>query len=154
MASTVTDALERLRQLKSMDGKGGMVARGSSSEDVAPGAPGPVGSVAPTKPDRGSGTVTIIEGRDLGRPASLSGETNLSYLPVRAPVMDMETATAAAAQLLRALGLDLDNEHLVDTPTRMVKGLVELLTPTEFKPTSFSNPGATGTCQGIEANGS
>jgi len=68
--------------------------------------------------------------------------------------MDMETATAAAAQLLRALGLDLDNEHLVDTPTRMVKGLVELLTPTEFKPTSFSNPGATGTCQGIEANGS
>jgi len=67
----------------------------------------------------------------------------LAPVPVRAvpdtPVRDLEAAQAAAADLLRALGLRLDSESLRDTPRRMVQALAELLTPREFNVTTFPN---------------
>ena len=45
----------------------------------------------------------------------------------------------AVAELLAALGRDVDDEHLVDTPRRVAAGLAELLTPVEFSMTTFPN---------------
>lgn len=59
---------------------------------------------------------------------------------VSSPV-DLEGATAAAAQLLFALGLDIDSEHRRDTPARMARALGEMLKPPSFEPTSFDNAG-------------
>jgi GTP cyclohydrolase I len=53
--------------------------------------------------------------------------------------IDPVAAEEAAADLLRALGLDLDNESLIDTPRRMAKAFVEMTTPHEFEFTTFPN---------------
>src|SRR5688572_25812780 len=45
----------------------------------------------------------------------------------------------AVAELLAALGRDIDDEHLVDTPRRVAAGLAELLTPVDFAMTTFPN---------------
>jgi GTP cyclohydrolase I len=45
----------------------------------------------------------------------------------------------AVADLLEALGRDLDDEHLADTPRRVAAGFAELLTPVEFTMTTFPN---------------
>ena len=45
----------------------------------------------------------------------------------------------AVAELLAALGRDVDDEHLADTPRRVAAGLAELLTPVEFAMTTFPN---------------
>ena len=45
------------------------------------------------------------------------------------------TAQSAAADLLEALGLQVDDE----TPGRMVRAFQELLTPRPFRPTTFPN---------------
>ena len=55
--------------------------------------------------------------------------------------VDREAAQLAAADLLRALGADLESEGLRDTPRRMVQAYVELLTPQPFQPTTFPNEG-------------
>ncbi len=55
--------------------------------------------------------------------------------------VDREAAQRAAADLLEALGADLDSEGLRDTPRRMVQAYVELLTPQPFRPTTFPNEG-------------
>src|SRR6476660_550165 len=55
--------------------------------------------------------------------------------------VDREAAQRAAADLLRALGADLESEGLRDTPRRMVQAYVELLTPQPFRPTTFPNEG-------------
>jgi GTP cyclohydrolase I len=55
--------------------------------------------------------------------------------------VDREAAQRAAADLLRALGANLDSEGLRDTPRRMVQAYVELLTPQPFRPTTFPNEG-------------
>jgi GTP cyclohydrolase I len=52
---------------------------------------------------------------------------------------DLAAAEEAAADLLRALGLRVDSENLRDTPRRMAQAYAELLTPREFKVTSFPN---------------
>lgn len=52
---------------------------------------------------------------------------------------DLAAAERAAADLLRALGLDLSREGLAETPRRMVESYAELLTPREFRPTTFPN---------------
>lgn len=54
-------------------------------------------------------------------------------------VVDLDAAEAAAADLLAALGLDLTQESLVDTPRRMARALHELMAPEEFELTSFAN---------------
>ncbi len=53
--------------------------------------------------------------------------------------VDIDAAEAAAAQLLEALGADLGDEGLRDTPRRMANSLAELLTPLPFEATTFPN---------------
>jgi GTP cyclohydrolase I len=52
---------------------------------------------------------------------------------------DPEAAEAAAAGLLTALGFDLQQPDLVDTPRRMAHALLEMTTPPEFELTTFDN---------------
>ncbi len=53
--------------------------------------------------------------------------------------IDLERARRAARELLLAVGADLDDEGLRDTPRRVAEVYAELLTPTEFEPTTFPN---------------
>ncbi len=53
--------------------------------------------------------------------------------------IDRPAAQRAAADLLAALGADLDSEGLRETPRRMVDAYVELLTPQPFRATTFPN---------------
>jgi GTP cyclohydrolase I len=53
--------------------------------------------------------------------------------------IDHAAARRAAADLLRALGADLDSPGLADTPRRMAEAYAELLTPLPFEPTTFPN---------------
>ena len=55
------------------------------------------------------------------------------------PTIDLDAAECAAADLLRALGADLDHEGLRDTPRRVAKAYAELLTPKPFNLTTFPN---------------
>jgi GTP cyclohydrolase I len=55
--------------------------------------------------------------------------------------VDRKAAERAAADLLAALGADLDREGLTETPRRMVDAYVELLTPQPFRATTFANEG-------------
>lgn len=55
--------------------------------------------------------------------------------------VDRAAAERAAADLLRALGADLESEGLRETPRRMVAAYEELLTPHPFSPTTFLNEG-------------
>ncbi|HKN93653.1 MAG TPA: GTP cyclohydrolase I FolE [Thermoleophilaceae bacterium] len=55
------------------------------------------------------------------------------------PTIDLDAAEAAAADLLVALGADLEHEGLRDTPRRVAKAYAELLTPKPFNPTTFPN---------------
>jgi GTP cyclohydrolase IA len=59
-----------------------------------------------------------------------------------ARALDREAAERAAAELLAALGADLEDEGLRDTPRRMVEAYAELLTPQPFRPTTFPNEGS------------
>ena len=54
---------------------------------------------------------------------------------------DLDAAERAAADLLTALGADLSDESLRDTPRRMAAMYRELLTPAPFRPTTFPNDG-------------
>jgi GTP cyclohydrolase IA len=58
----------------------------------------------------------------------------------RAPV-DVPAAERAAHELLTALGVDLTDESVRDTPRRIVRMYDELLTPRPFNPTTFPNDG-------------
>jgi GTP cyclohydrolase I len=53
--------------------------------------------------------------------------------------IDADAAQEAAADLLRALGADLGEEGLRETPRRMVHAYAELLTPQPFRATTFPN---------------
>jgi GTP cyclohydrolase I len=53
--------------------------------------------------------------------------------------IDLEDAEDAAARLLVALGADLDDPGLRDTPRRIARAYAELLTPVPFNPTTFPN---------------
>jgi GTP cyclohydrolase IA len=55
------------------------------------------------------------------------------------PSVDVVAATAAARDLLVALGADLDAPGLEDTPARVAAAYAELLTPRPFKLTTFPN---------------
>jgi GTP cyclohydrolase I len=55
------------------------------------------------------------------------------------PEPDPTAAEEAAAELLTALGLDLADENLVDTPRRMAQALLEMTTAPEFDLTTFPN---------------
>ena len=53
--------------------------------------------------------------------------------------IDTQAAERAAADLLAALGADLTDEGLRDTPRRMAAAYAEMLTPRPFRPTTFPN---------------
>jgi GTP cyclohydrolase I len=57
----------------------------------------------------------------------------------RQPRVDAEAAERAAAALLTALGLDLTDEGLVETPRRMARALLEMTRVPEFDLTTFPN---------------
>lgn len=67
------------------------------------------------------------------RPAALTA------LPSAAPRVDLPAAEAAARDLLGALGADLSQEGLRDTPRRVAAAYAELLTPEPFNLTTFAN---------------
>ena len=68
----------------------------------------------------------------------MSAEPHLHVVRDGATI-DIEAAEAAAADLLAALGADLEDEGLKDTPRRVAQAYAELLTPKPFKLTTFPN---------------
>jgi GTP cyclohydrolase IA len=62
-------------------------------------------------------------------------------VPALRPAIDRAAAERAAADLLRALGTDLDDPGIRDTPRRMADAYAELLTPVPFNLTTFPNDG-------------
>src|SRR5215475_7263122 len=56
----------------------------------------------------------------------------------RRPI-DVRAVEVAARELLTTLGVDLDDETLQETPERMARAYVELLTPEPFTATTFPN---------------
>jgi GTP cyclohydrolase I len=73
-----------------------------------------------------------------GTTAALTGVHRWRPRVTRPPV-DPAAAERAAADLLTALGLDLGDENLADTPRRMAQSLLELTSPSEFELTTFPN---------------
>jgi GTP cyclohydrolase I len=59
-----------------------------------------------------------------------------------APEIDLARATAAVRELLTALGIDLAEESVAQTPERVARMYGELLTPRPFAVTTFPNDGA------------
>ncbi len=57
----------------------------------------------------------------------------------RARHIDLEAAAEAARALLLALGTDLEDAGVADTPRRVAASLAELLTPVPFVATTFPN---------------
>ena len=74
------------------------------------------------------------------RPKRLDGAPGLSLVsgPDRNG-MDPTAAEEAIADLLTALGQDLDDPELRDTPRRVAEVLAEMLTPAPFSLTTFPN---------------
>ena len=64
--------------------------------------------------------------------------TAISLAPAQA-VPDRAAAERAVADLLVALGVDLDDPHLAETPRRVATALAEAITPEPFAPTTFPN---------------
>ncbi len=75
-----------------------------------------------------------------GNGAHAPTRTLVTAKPDRSPI-DEAAAERAAADLLCALGADLEDESLRETPRRMAAMYRELLTPAPFKATTFPNDG-------------
>ena len=73
-----------------------------------------------------------------GGKESLSGDANAGMTESRGPI-DHARVHAAARELLRALGADVDAEALRETPRRVADAYAELLTPQPFRATTFPN---------------
>lgn len=65
----------------------------------------------------------------------------LRSVPPAQDQIDLPSAEKAAGDLLLALGVDLTDESLKETPRRVAKMYSELLTPTPFNATTFPNDG-------------
>jgi GTP cyclohydrolase IA len=76
-----------------------------------------------------------------GYSAALARGARNAHKPALAEggIVDLASAERAAADLLAALGADLDSEHLRETPRRVAQAYAELLTPMPFSPTTFPN---------------
>ncbi len=57
----------------------------------------------------------------------------------RAHMVDVTSAEIAARQFLIALGADIDDENLRETPLRMAEAYAEMLSPRPFSLTTFPN---------------
>jgi len=75
--------------------------------------------------------------------ASSDGTITVSELPhlrlAPVPTIDIAAAERAAADFLRAMGMDLTDPSLAATPTRMARAYAELLTPPAMTLTTFPN---------------
>jgi GTP cyclohydrolase IA len=92
---------------------------------------------APARNGRGDSlTEMSIDGHDGGA---------LAAAPLRRIVdpskVDVVAAERAAAELLRAIGADVDSTELAETPRRVAASLAELVTPVQFSATTFANEG-------------
>jgi len=66
----------------------------------------------------------------------------LAATPLRSvgrPAVDVEAAAAAVADLMRAIGMDVDDPNLRRTPSRVANAYAEMLAPREFGLTTFPN---------------
>jgi GTP cyclohydrolase I len=66
----------------------------------------------------------------------------LAPSPLRAvgrPAVDVEAAAAAVQDLMRALGMDVEEPSLRRTPSRVARAYAEMLAPREFGLTTFPN---------------
>jgi GTP cyclohydrolase I len=101
------------------------------------------GSSAP----RGVSGGTVSGRRFNGHHVNGNGRTRVSIRPVDAdprivtagPEPDMAAAERAAADFLTALGIELDDENLRETPGRMARAYAELFEPRPLKLTTFPN---------------
>ena len=83
---------------------------------------------------------TAVEQR-AGQHAPANGVISRAVRPVPAlaTTPDLDRASRAAAEFLRALGVSLDSDSRRDTPRRMAEAYEELLTPRPFDITTFAN---------------
>ena len=65
--------------------------------------------------------------------------SHLHAVPPAAEPIDPARVTSAARELLLALGADLEDESMRETPRRMAETYIELLTPRPFTATTFPN---------------
>lgn len=82
-----------------------------------------------------------IHANGNGRPAPVEVHTNGNGSLEALRRLPTVSAEQAAADFLKALGADLDDESLRDTPRRMAALYAELLTPAPFHATTFPNDG-------------
>ena len=77
----------------------------------------------------------------MGKAATVPTNGGVAPRPAVRPrtERDLGAAERAAADFLRALGLQLDSESLRQTPRRMAQAYAEFLTPREFDLTTFPN---------------
>ena len=75
------------------------------------------------------------------KPLAAVADATVIELVSSSPPRQADAAEAAAADFLQALGVDLDDESLQDTPRRMAALYEELLSPVPFNPTTFPNNG-------------
>src|SRR4051794_14779364 len=79
--------------------------------------------------------MTAHQHADDPRPAGVPRR----HLELAPSPIDHERAESAVADLLDALGVDLHDESLTDTPRRVPAAYAEFLTPTPFTATTFPN---------------
>jgi GTP cyclohydrolase I len=77
----------------------------------------------------------------LEQVAAVRGEGSLHPVPTTPEGPDRSRAEQAARELLIALGVDVEEESIRETPRRMVNAYSEMLTPVGFNPTTFPNDG-------------
>jgi GTP cyclohydrolase I len=71
--------------------------------------------------------------------ATSPAPTGISPVTWLRPAVDIAAAENAARNLLHALGADITDESLADTPGRVARMYAEMLTPEPFDLTTFSN---------------
>jgi GTP cyclohydrolase I len=69
----------------------------------------------------------------------MSDVAHLGARLTASPGIDLPAAEEAARRLLEALGADLEDESLRETPRRVAASLAEMLTPKPFEATTFPN---------------
>jgi GTP cyclohydrolase I len=83
-------------------------------------------------------TVQPLEAEQLDGEETVGAGSHLRVVH-SAKAIDLAAAERAVADLLRALGTDLDEEGVRDTPRRVAQAYAELLTPRAFQLTTFPN---------------
>jgi GTP cyclohydrolase I len=81
----------------------------------------------------------LAAAEDGGRPLGSGRPAPIAELAQARRPIDRAAAERAAADLLAALGADLQTPGLRDTPRRMADAYLELLSPEPFEATTFPN---------------